>query len=90
MVQFLLNVVVFVSGAVLMSLEIVGSRVLAPLLRQLDFCLGKPDLCRSGRIERRLLLGRVAFSPRTFLFPASDIAGDSGRSDFSALYLPDC
>ncbi|MGH7823637.1 MAG: fused MFS/spermidine synthase [Candidatus Binatia bacterium] len=30
MVHFLLNVVVFVSGAVLMSLEIVGSRVLAP------------------------------------------------------------
>src|ERR671919_496586 len=30
MVQFLLNVIVFVSGAVLMGLEIVGSRVLAP------------------------------------------------------------
>src|SRR6476660_9516403 len=30
MVQLLLNVVVFISGAVLMSLEIVGSRVLAP------------------------------------------------------------
>src|SRR5439155_25859792 len=30
MVQLLLNFVVFISGAVLMSLEIVGSRVLAP------------------------------------------------------------
>ncbi|HWO43244.1 MAG TPA: fused MFS/spermidine synthase [Candidatus Eisenbacteria bacterium] len=30
MVHFLLNVIVFVSGAVLMGLEIVGSRVLAP------------------------------------------------------------
>jgi spermidine synthase len=30
MVQFLLNVIVFISGAVLMGLEIVGSRVLAP------------------------------------------------------------
>jgi len=30
MIRFLLNIVVFVSGAVLMGLEIVGSRVLAP------------------------------------------------------------
>src|ERR1044072_8173926 len=30
MVHLLLNLVVFISGAVLMSLEIVGSRVLAP------------------------------------------------------------
>src|SRR5262245_20164159 len=30
MVQLLLNIVVFISGAVLMALEIVGSRVLAP------------------------------------------------------------
>ena len=29
MVQLLLNIVVFISGAVLMALEIVGSRVLA-------------------------------------------------------------
>ena len=30
MIHFLLNIVVFISGAVLMGLEIVGSRVLAP------------------------------------------------------------
>src|SRR5215468_255800 len=61
------------------------------VFRQLDLCLGKPDLCRAGRIERWLLLGRMAFSPRTFLFPAPDTAGDSRSSDFSsALYLPDC
>src|SRR5918996_3309410 len=30
MVQLLLNIIVFISGAVLMALEIVGSRVLAP------------------------------------------------------------
>src|SRR5215813_778090 len=60
-----------------------------PLFRQLDFCLGKPDFRCAGGIERRLLLGRVAFSPRAVLFPALDTAGDSRSSDFSsALYLP--
>jgi spermidine synthase len=40
MVQFLLNVIVFISGAVLMSLEIVGSRVLAPYFGNSIFVWG--------------------------------------------------
>jgi hypothetical protein len=40
MVRFLLNVVVFVSGAVLMGLEIVGSRVLAPYFGSSIFVWG--------------------------------------------------
>ena len=40
MIRFLLNVVVFVSGAVLMGLEIVGSRVLAPYFGNSIFVWG--------------------------------------------------
>lgn len=40
MVRFLLNVVVFISGAVLMALEIVGSRVLAPYFGSSIFVWG--------------------------------------------------
>src|SRR5262249_56992052 len=62
-----------------------------PLFRQLDFCLGKPDFRRAGGIERRLLLGRVAFSPRALLFPALWTAGDSRRFNFFfSLYFPSC
>src|SRR5204863_1716911 len=40
MVRFLLNIIVFVSGAVLMALEIVGSRVLAPYFGNSIFVWG--------------------------------------------------
>ncbi len=40
MLRFLLNIVVFISGAVLMALEIVGSRVLAPYFGSSIFVWG--------------------------------------------------
>ena len=40
MIRFLLNIVVFISGAVLMALEIVGSRVLAPYFGSSIFVWG--------------------------------------------------
>src|SRR3970040_888615 len=41
MIRFLLNIVVFISGAVLMALEIVGSRGLAPYFRSSLFVWGR-------------------------------------------------
>ena len=80
MVQLLHNIVVFVSGAVLMAFEIVGSRVLAPYFGSSIFVWGSLISVVMAALEHRLLLGRLDVRARALLRQAARAAGRSPAS----------
>ncbi len=75
MVRFLLNIIVFVSGAVLMGLEIVGSRVLAPYFGSSIFVWG-------SLISVVMAALSIGYYARALVWPAADSAVDSRDFNF--------
>jgi len=61
--QWFLLITALATGAVVMALEIVGSRLLAPVLRKLPVCLGGIDWSDSCCDEQRVCLWRLALGP---------------------------
>ena len=89
MVQLLLNFVVFTSGAVLMALEIVGSRVLAPYFGSSIFVWGSLISVVMTALSIGYYWGGWMSAREPTYGKLLTLLGDSRSADFfSPLHLP--